>query len=36
MGASQQLSARIPVYYLVATIALLAVAAFGRRRQIRR
>ncbi len=36
MGASPQLSARIPVYYLVATIALLAVAAFGRRRQIRR
>jgi len=36
MGASQQLSARIPMYYLVATIALLAVAAFGRRRQIRR
>lgn len=36
MGASPQLSARIPVYYLVATMALLAVAAFGRRRQIRR
>jgi len=36
MGASPQLSARIPVYYLVATLALLAVAAFGRQRQIRR
>jgi len=36
MGASPKLSARIPLYYLVATMALLAAAAFGRRRQIRR
>ena len=36
MGASPHLSARIPASYLLATIVLLAVAAAGRRRQIRR
>ena len=36
MGASPVLSARIPLYYLAATLGLLAVAAAGRRRQIRR
>lgn len=35
MGASPQLSARIPMCYLAATIGLLALAAVGRRRQIR-
>ena len=36
MGASPVPSASAPVYYLVASFALLAVAAVGRRRQIRR
>lgn len=35
MGASPNLSARVPLCYLAATIALLCVAAVGRRRQIR-
>lgn len=36
MGASPVFSTRIALYYLLATLALLAVAAVGRRRQIRR
>lgn len=35
MGASPHLSVRVPIFYLAATIALLAAAAAGRRRQIR-
>jgi len=35
MGASPNLSARVPIFYLAATIVLLAAAAVGRRRQIR-
>ena len=36
MGATPNLSAHVPGMYLLATIVLLAVAAAGRRRQIRR
>jgi hypothetical protein len=35
MGASPNLSARIPALYLAATVGLLIAAAIGRRRQIR-
>ncbi|HXZ20950.1 MAG TPA: hypothetical protein VEG63_13445, partial [Candidatus Acidoferrales bacterium] len=35
MGASPNLSGRIPAFYLAATLVLLCVAAVGRRRQIR-
>jgi len=36
MGTSPVVSLHIPLYYLAATVGLLALAAVGRRRQIRR